>query len=139
MSTYYKSRIAAQIIDRVQSSYFPTEEQSLDKELKQLDVATKKRLLGMPLTDNDYEQAVNQDKDFLQKNYHLMGVGASALTKTARKMPELRHFEKPSAQPAVSAAFKYVNSDDILPALKYFKKIPSQKSTLAGVLKYVRR
>lgn len=121
------------MLNDLQNRFLPTEEQSLDRELKKLDVVSKKRMLGIPLTDDDYEDAVNDEKPFLQKNLGMMAVGGSAILGRALKpLPSLKAFEKPAVM-NYGAAPKL---NDLGGIFKYFGQAKAQNKTkeIAGDL-----
>lgn len=128
IALYYKTRL----INDLQTRFLPTEEQSLDRDLKKLDVVSKKRMLGIPLTDDDYEDAVNDEKPFLQRNLGMMAVGGSAILGRALKpLPSLKAFEKPTVM-NYGAAPKL---NDLGGIFKYFGSATQNKTKdITGVL-----
>jgi hypothetical protein len=128
IALYYKTRL----LNDLQNRFLPTEEQSLDRDLKKLDLVSKKRMLGIPLSDDDYEQAVNNEKPFLQRNLGMMAVGGSAILGGALKpLPSLKAFEKP----AVMTYGPQPKLNDLGQIFKYFGQATTNKpKEIAGDL-----
>lgn len=61
--------------------YLPSEEEQLRKKKLKLEIANQKRALGLPTSDEDYEDAVNNDKSFVQRALPAFG------RETARRIP----------------------------------------------------
>ena len=89
MALYYKTRLLSDL----QARFLPTQEQSLDRKLKQLDIMTKKSMLGMPINDNDYDTSVNQDKQFIPPTVTTAAIVSKYLKGEAKPLPALKHFQ----------------------------------------------
>jgi hypothetical protein len=121
IALYYKTRL----LNDLQNRFLPTEEQSLDRDLKKLDLVSKKRMLGIPLSDDDYENAVNEEKPFVQRNLGMMAVGGSAILGRALKpLPSLKAFEKPAVMNYGSAT----KLNDLGGLFKYFGTATTNKN-----------
>lgn len=64
MKTYYGYRIASDITDRGTDYFLNRGSKNLEDKERMLSIMEKKRRLGLPESDADYEQAVNEDKPF---------------------------------------------------------------------------
>jgi hypothetical protein len=116
---YYKTMLLNNFV----RDYVPTEENRLNRELKRLDIATKKKMLGIPLTDDDYEKSVNENKPFMQRPASLMAIAASKINSHLTRLPSLSAFEKPAIN---SIKLDNVTDNwktlDKSPFFQYFKK-----------------
>jgi hypothetical protein len=95
ISAYYKAKYWHDIRERAINNFAPNEIEDLTIKERRLDILGKKKMLGIPLTDDDYETGVNEDRPFSQKNLGLMSVGAGLLTGQRKPLPDLKYFEKP--------------------------------------------
>jgi hypothetical protein len=95
ISAYYKAKFWHDVRERAINNFAPNEIEDLDVKERRLDIVGKKKMLGIPLTDDDYETGVNEDRPFSQRNLGMMAVGANFLTGTKKPLPDLKHFDKP--------------------------------------------
>lgn len=95
ISAYYKAKFWHDVRERAINNFAPNEIEDLDVKERRLDIVGKKKMLGIPLTDDDYETGVNEHRPFSQKNLGMMAVGANFLTGTKKPLPDLKHFDKP--------------------------------------------
>lgn len=94
LAGYYKTMIANNILNRI----WPSEDARLNSELAKLSIIEKKKTLGIPLTDDAYEDSVNEELSF-DKARIPMAVAASQIKKStvrSKALPDLRFFDKPT-------------------------------------------
>jgi hypothetical protein len=129
IALYYKTRL----LNDLQTRFLPTENQSLDTSLKKLDIMSKKRILGLPMSDDDYEVSVNEEKPLLTPAVVTAGVASKYFEKPSQQLPALKHF----APPAKNVAFSTKNINAINPVFGYIlnKNPPKKTINLNDVLK----
>jgi len=96
LKEYYKAKFLHDLQAKAVHSFLPNDIEDLELKEKKLNIITKKKNLGIPLNDDDYELAVNEDKPFLQKNAGLMAIGLGFFgKKLTNNLPDLKYFNKP--------------------------------------------
>jgi hypothetical protein len=69
MNAYLRLRLQVEAAEQVGKAgmdrFFPSGEKKRTEELQKLDIIAKKRSLGLPMSDEDYEYQVNQEKPFI--------------------------------------------------------------------------
>ena len=81
------SEMGGKVLDRILPD---SEDDRLRHQSMRTDIDYKRRMMGMPLNDDDYEKAVNDDFDFPQPATNLLGYFGR---KVSDRLPSLRHFE----------------------------------------------
>lgn len=129
---------AMKLTDRVTDSMFESEDEKLNREEKRLSIAEHKRALGLPYSDDDYENATNNGLSFTQKGAvaafgkHLSDrIPAPGLlaAPAARGLMETRFPNKP----AVGALDMLLSDGSIL------SKGAANVRKLRGIAKFFRR
>lgn len=64
LGTFYRAKFAHDIADRAINRFFPTQREELQDEDMRLSIAQRKRAMGIPLDDEDYQYAVNNEIPF---------------------------------------------------------------------------
>lgn len=95
IAAYYKAKFWHDVRERAINNFAPNEIEDLDVKERRLDIVGKKKMLGIPLTDDDYETGVNEDRTFSQKNLGLMALGTNLLIGKKKPLPDLKYFDKP--------------------------------------------
>jgi hypothetical protein len=134
---YYKTMLAKHWMNElIGPKIFENEDDELNRKLTKLNIMEKKRMLGIPLTDDDYEKSVNENKSFAQRPMNIAAITTKTFAQnlTSKPLPDLRFFEKPTS---ISSG-NMPKASDFYPWLKYFEKerqakIP--KMNLAELLK----
>lgn len=108
--SYYKYRMIESAGDKLIDRFFTNkpEQESLEQQERQLNILARKRQLGMPTSDKDYERAVNSDQSFVSHSLPLFG------KRTLQAIPNPKFFS-PHREPY----FKIAESiSDALPSMK---------------------
>lgn len=79
------------MLEEIARRFLPnTHAEDLQEQSLRTDIDYKRRMMGMPLNDDDYEQAVNDNFDFPQPATNMLGYYGK---KVSDRLPSLRHFE----------------------------------------------
>lgn len=129
---------AMQLSDQVADSLWESEDEKLDREDKRLSIAQRKRALGLPWSDDDYEKATNDGLSFTQKG------ALAAFGKAAADRIPAPSFLKPSTARGLMET-RFPNStvagplDALLSDGSVLRKGASNASRIAGKLKGISR
>jgi hypothetical protein len=100
MTSYYKKKFFHEMQNSVLRGFFPSDSETLDTKAKKLDIAYKKKMLGMPLTSEDYVDSVNKEEPIIGKAFQLTALGASyignQLGNKKKPLESMKIFNKPS-------------------------------------------
>lgn len=90
----------ARITDDVTDSLWESDDEKLDREEKRLRIASHKKALGLPFSDEDYELATNEGLSFSQK-----GAVATFGKHIADRIPSPGFLQPPSARGLMETSF----------------------------------
>lgn len=107
MKSYYKSKFLHDIQAKAVHSFLPNDIEDLEIKQKRLEILQQKKSLGIPYSSDDYEESVNEDKSFLQKDRQLMTVGFNWLYGKYKPLPDLTPFEKPEKMNFLGKMLKF--------------------------------
>lgn len=89
---YWKYKALDEMSNKALDMVYTSPKEKMDSEQEKLDILLKRKQLGMPISDKDYEQATNNGQSFISHSLPLFG------RKTAQAIPD-PSFMKGNHQP----------------------------------------